>query len=192
MIPKHAWLAVAATFVLGCTLTVLGAALQRTGQGDPAAKESGGKSEPGDLEKEGLLGTVRKLKEQVDDFQREQQQHRVVRGGDGENGYLLVGDTLICWGRAILPPLPMPNRHTRSFSFNFPKEFVATPTVTTGFDLTTPGHVYGVYHSTVKPTMFFGQAYDNKSSDAVGGELVSHHRVVMSYLAIGKAKPKHN
>src|SRR5439155_24547618 len=93
-----------------------------------------------------------------------------VVSGNAEKGYALVGDVLICWGRADLQPGPGPeNAHVRLFSFTFPCEFESNPAVTTGFDLVSGGNVFGVYSSRTTAASFSGYAFDNKSGPDVPG-----------------------
>ncbi len=112
---------------------------------------------------------------------------------DSRGGCLEVDGMLICWGSAELKPSWPADPHTRQFSFTFPRVFDGTPTVTTGFDETTSGHVYGVYSSTVTNSGYTGSAFDNRSAPDSKTDWTKQ-RIVMNYIAIGaigkaKAQP---
>jgi hypothetical protein len=112
---------------------------------------------------------------------------------DENDGSILIGDLLVCWGRADLTPdfAPPPNNspHTRTFKFRFLREFAFKPVVTTGFDETTSGYVYGVFDSSLNTESFSGRVFDNRSAPgALSDEKWQKIRVAMSYVAIGKAK----
>jgi hypothetical protein len=105
------------------------------------------------------------------------------------NGYLQMGDLLICWGRATLPLGWNPQHqvpHVRTFAFRFLVEFAEPPAITTGFHVVGHDRVFGVASSNLEPTGFTGWVGDGIS----GGDKTSLAAipVTMSYVAIGKPK----
>jgi len=100
--------------------------------------------------------------------------------GNGQSGYMRVGDTLICWGYATVKPLSSVN-YVFKFLFSFPKPFKGIPTVTTGVNGKTNGNSYAIYHHNVSETQFNGSGTDVRLQG-------STDPIVMNYIAIGKAQ----
>jgi hypothetical protein len=108
--------------------------------------------------------------------------------GSTANGYLRVGDMLVCWGRKKLsnppPPPQEPGKDTsngRVFEFTFAQEFAGTPTVANAILVKSAGHSFAVFNHEISSTRYFG--------------LVNHPRnaftsdpVIFEYIAIGRAK----
>lgn len=101
--------------------------------------------------------------------------------GNGQSGYMQIGDTLFCWGYATFKPTNNPNYPLFDFSFTFPKPFKGIPTVTTGLNGKTSGYAYAVYSHKATETQFGGASLEVLRR-------ASNEPVVMNYFAIGKAQ----
>jgi|GEM_PF-3179840 len=102
--------------------------------------------------------------------------------GNGQSGYMQVGDTLICWGYTTVKPLTNPQyNYVFKFNFSFPKPFKGVPTVTTGINGKTNGNSYAIYYHDASETQFTGSGVDVRLQG-------STDPIVMNYVAIGKAQ----
>lgn len=134
-------------------------------------------------EARGLMQRVERLEAIITGLKLDEAASLASGPGDG---HLLMGDLLICWGRAELE-IPSGAPHVRSFRFVFPIEFADPPAVTTGFHLQSSGHVFGVFRSILTSAEFSGGAFNNKSGpDDKEQPAIA---VTMSYVAIGRPKP---
>jgi hypothetical protein len=99
-----------------------------------------------------------------------------------QTGFVLFGETLICYGTASLQYKY--TQHTCPFEFLFPKEFAGSPAVSQSVRVDDPkgsGYTYGVYRSALTPTGYTGVLTEIQGRDI-------NTPVVMSYVAIGKIK----
>lgn len=97
------------------------------------------------------------------------------------NSCSVIGALQICWGTAVLTPNPSAP-HTAGFSFTFPRQFAATPTVTNGININGSGHNAGVYISQITSQTYHGGLNNVFTAAPLIGN------ITMQYIAIGPAK----
>ena len=101
--------------------------------------------------------------------------------GDNTNGYIRVGDVLLCWGQCVTNPVQPPD--VLEFSFTFPEPFKEAPTITTTILPDSPGTnrvTYAIYWQALNQKTFHAKALERDRSP---GRKV---RTTINYIAIGK------
>jgi hypothetical protein len=94
-----------------------------------------------------------------------------------------MGDMQICWGRKKLQRDPKA-QHTAAFTFTFKEEFLLAPVVTQAINVDGSGHAMEVYSWSLDTKTYSGNLNNMYIGKPVEGV------ITMSYIAIGKPKPK--
>jgi hypothetical protein len=97
------------------------------------------------------------------------------------SGFVVVGETLICFGTHGASPAELP--YTRKFDVTFPRQYATAPSVTITPICDSSGFTFGIYKDFL-PTPTGCSGYLNEASlkqEPAGGA-----KVKVSYVAIGK------